>query len=134
MSRNGAPTNTEVSAPQHTLVLQSGNAWNGQPYENYPEGKPQLTVMRMSLPAHSELPWHTHPMPNSAYILSGRLTIEDKASGETYSVVAGEALNETLNSAHRGVTGEEPAELVIFYAGTEGQPLSVPLPGEVPEF
>jgi quercetin dioxygenase-like cupin family protein len=120
--------------PVHEQVLQSGAAWNGQAYDAYPAGKPQITVMRMSLPAHSELPWHTHPMPNTAWLLSGELTIEDKASGATHSVKAGEAINETLDSAHRGFTRDQPAELVIFYAGVEGQPLSVPLPGEASEF
>lgn len=119
---------------EHQLVLQSGNAWNGQPYSGYPEGKPCISVMRMSLPPHSELPWHTHPMPNSAYVLSGELIIEDKESGETASVRAGEALNETLNRAHRGYTAEQATELVIFYAGVEGQELSLPLPGEASEF
>jgi len=119
---------------EHTLVLQSGTAWNGQAWPHYPAGKPQISVMRMSLPAHSELPWHTHPMPNTAYILSGQLTIEDKESGETYHVRAGEALNETIDSAHRGYTTDEATELVIFYAGVEGQKLSVSLPGEQSEF
>lgn len=119
---------------EHRLVLQSGAAWNGQAYAYYPAGKPQISVMRMSLPAHSELPWHTHPMPNTAYILSGQLTIEDKESGETYQVRAGEALNETIDSAHRGYTTDEATELVIFYAGVEGQELSIALPGEQSEF
>jgi Cupin domain. len=88
----------------------------------------------MSLPPDSELPWHTHAMPNTAYVLSGQLTIEDMNTGATYRVNAGEAINETVNSAHRGYTSEQGAELVIFYAGVEGQELSEPLPGEKPEY
>jgi len=125
------PKNSEIS---HELVSQSGAAWNGQAYDGYPSGKPQITVMRMSLPAHSELPWHTHPMPNTAYVLSGQLIIEDKESGQRQHVNAGEALNETVNSAHRGYTAEQATELIIFYAGAEGQSLSEPLPGEEPEY
>lgn len=119
---------------KHELIMQSGKAWNGQTYSQYPDGNPQISVMRMSVPPHSELPWHTHPMPNTAYILAGQLTIEDKDSGETHTVTAGEALNETIDSAHRGYTKDEAAELVIFYAGVEGQELSIPLPGEESEF
>lgn len=85
-------------------------------------------------PPLTELPWHTHPMPNAAYVLSGQLTIQDKETVECYTVHAGEALNETTDSAHRGYTLDDAAELVIFYAGVEGQPLSVPLSGEAPEF
>ncbi|QCR38411.1 cupin domain-containing protein [Nissabacter sp. SGAir0207] len=115
-------------------LLSSGQAWNGQTYERYPAGKPKLTVMKMHIPAHSELPWHTHPMPNAAYVLSGQLTVEDKETGETHTVRAGEALNETVESAHRGYTTDEPAVLVITYAGVEGQAISEPLPGEPSEF
>lgn len=125
---------TDSAEIKHELVLQSGTAWDEQSYEGYPEGKPLISVMRMSLPPHSELPWHTHAMPNTAYVLSGQLTVEDKQTGVTYTVKAGEAINETINSAHRGYTSEQAAELVIFYAGVEGQPLSEPLPGEEPEF
>ncbi|MEB7538634.1 cupin domain-containing protein [Pantoea anthophila] len=115
-------------------VMRSGEAWNGEVIESYPHGEPELTVMRLSLPAHTSLPWHTHPMPNAAFILSGTLIVEDKASGEQRTFHAGEALNETVNSAHRGYTLEEPAELVITYAGVKGQALTEPLPGEPEEF
>jgi quercetin dioxygenase-like cupin family protein len=127
-------TNSKNSEIVHELVSESGTAWNGQAYDCYPSGKPQISVMRMSLPPHSELPWHTHPMPNTAYVLSGQLIIEDKESGRRQHFNAGEALNETVNSAHRGYTAEQATELIIFYAGAEGQSLSEPLPGEEPEF
>ncbi len=78
-----------VASPQSEQVLQSGEAWNGQPYPRYPDGKPQITVIRMSLPAHHTLPWHTHPVPNAAYLLAGSLTIEDKETGETHKITAG---------------------------------------------
>jgi len=115
-------------------VMRSGEAWNGEVIESYPVGQPELTVMRLSLPAHTSLPWHTHPMPNAAFLLSGTLIVEDKTSGEQRTFHAGEALNETVNSAHRGFTREAPAELVITYAGVKGQELTEPLPGEPEEF
>jgi len=134
MKDNTQTSNDAASEPVHDCILQSGAAWNGQLYEAYPAGKPQISVMRMTLPPHSELPWHTHPMPNTAYVLSGQLTIEDKETGQTQSFNAGETLNETVNSAHRGYTTDKTTELIIFYAGVEGQELSESLPGEKPEF
>lgn len=119
---------------ESTELMQTSEAWNGTPYKAYPEGKPQLTVMKMHIPPHSSLPWHSHPMPNIAYLLTGELTIEDKESGETHRVKAGEALNESTGDIHRGYTLDQAAELVIFYAGAEGLPLSEPLPGEPAEF
>lgn len=117
-----------------TELLQTSEAWNGTPYEAWPEGRPQLTVMKMLIPPHSSLPWHSHPMPNIAYLLAGELTIEDKESGRTHKVTAGEALNESTGDIHRGYTTDSAAELIIFYAGAEGMPLSEPLPGEPAEF
>jgi len=67
-------------------------------------------------------------------VLSGRLNIQDKISGECHTVHAGEALNETINSPHRGFTDKEAAELIMFYAGTKGVKLSESLPGEEPGF
>lgn len=115
-------------------VMRSSQAWNGEEIECYPAGQPELTVMRLSLPANTSLPWHTHPMPNAAFVLSGTLIVEDKQSGEQQTFKAGEALNETVNSAHRGFTLDQPAELVITYAGVTGQQLTEPLPGEPEEF
>jgi len=134
MTEKCKQTDTPSSSTEHEMVLQSGEAWNGQPYEHYPPGKPLVSVMRMSLPPNTELPWHTHPVPNAAYVLSGRLTIQDKDSGKCHTVQAGEALIETIDRSHRGFTGKKAAEIVIFYAGAEGLKLSVPLPGEAPEF
>lgn len=115
-------------------LLSSGHAWNGEPLTQFPEGKPVFTVMKMVIKPHSALPWHTHPVPNTAYILSGSLTIEDKSSGRKQTFQAGEAFNESVDLAHRGYTTDEQAELIIFYAGVEGAELSVPLPGEEPEY
>jgi len=107
-------------------LVSSGSAWNGKVYGKYPEGKPHLTVMKMHFEANTTLPWHTHPMPNVAYIISGSLTIEDKETGESRKFTAGEAFNESVDDVHRGFTTDEPVEVIITYAGVEGQVLSEP--------
>jgi quercetin dioxygenase-like cupin family protein len=106
-------------------VLKTDMSWNGKPYDHYPEGRPQLTVMRFSIPPHSALPWHTHPMPNAAYIISGAITLEERATGRTHTFVAGEAFGESVNDVHRGYTQDEAAEIVCTYAGVAGMPVSV---------
>lgn len=107
-------------------LVSSGSAWNGKAYGKYPEGKPHLTVMKMHFEANTTLPWHTHPMPNVAYIISGSLTIEDKETGTSHKFKAGEAFNESVDDVHRGFTTDEPVEVIIVYAGVEGQELSEP--------
>lgn len=117
-----------------TELLSSGKAWNGQTLEHFPQGKPLFTVMKMTIQPHTTLPWHTHPVPNTAYIISGSLTIEDKESGKKNTFHAGEAFNESVDLAHCGYTTDEEVEVIIFYAGVEGEELSIPLPGEESEY
>jgi quercetin dioxygenase-like cupin family protein len=76
------------------ILVQSDRAWNGTPYSAYPATRPQLTVIRMAIPAHKALPWHTHAAPNASYVLSGHLALEDRASGEKKTYAAGEAFTE----------------------------------------
>jgi hypothetical protein len=45
--------------------------------------------------SHTALPWHTHPFPNVVYVLSGTLTLHDKASGEIKVVHQAEAVGES---------------------------------------
>ncbi|GBR53159.1 hypothetical protein AA106555_1191 [Neokomagataea thailandica NBRC 106555] len=115
-------------------LLQADHAWNGDAYTSYPQGKPQLTVLKITIAPHAALPWHEHPVPNAGYVLEGTLTIEDKASGKTKTFHKGEAFAESENDPHRGVAGDEPTVLLLTYAGTPGRPTSIPLAGEKNEY
>lgn len=106
------------------ILLERSESWDGTPYKAYPLGPPQLTLIRLKIPAHTQLPWHTHPMPNAAYIVSGELTVEARSSGATRTLRQGQTLAEMVGTEHRGVTGDTPVELLVFYAGTPGMPLS----------
>lgn len=117
---NSAPT----TAIERKVLLQSSTSWDSTPYTHYPYAEPELSVLKLKIPANTQLPWHIHSMPNAAYILSGELTIESKDSGQIQRVKQGEAVAEMVNITHRGVTGEEPVELIVFYAGSAGIPLS----------
>jgi len=112
---------------QTKVLVKSTAAWNGREYEKFGDGRPELTVTRVTIPAHTRLPWHTHPMPNVGYILSGHITVEDRATGQKKIFRAGEAIPEQVNAAHRGTTDDEPVVIIVTYAGTAGQPTSVPI-------
>jgi len=116
------------------VLVKSTQSWNGKPYGRYPDGQPELTVLHLVLPAHTTLPWHTHPMPNAGYIVSGHLTVEDRASGKKRVMKAGEAFNEQVGTEHRGTTDDEPCTIIVTYAGTPGTPVSVPAAGEKHEY
>jgi hypothetical protein len=70
----------------------------------------------MALPPHAK----------RGYVLSGELTLEEERGGSRKHFVAGQAITETVDRVHRGMTGEAPAVLIVFYAGAPGLPLSQP--------
>jgi quercetin dioxygenase-like cupin family protein len=107
-------------------LLETEKSWDGVLYKVYPQGTPQLTVLKITIAPYTSLTWHEHPIPNAAYVLNGVLTVEKKATGEKRLLKAGEVLPEMVNSAHRGYTGKEGVTLVVFYAGQKGIPLSKP--------
>jgi quercetin dioxygenase-like cupin family protein len=123
-----------VASAHRDILLEATQSWNGKPYTHYPTGQPQLTTIRMTIAPHTALPWHTHPFPNSVYVLSGTLTLRDKASGKTQVVHQGQAVGESVDDVHRGESGDEPTVLLITYAGTPGVPTSIPAKGEKPEY
>jgi quercetin dioxygenase-like cupin family protein len=118
----------EGGGSRTTMLLKATSSWNDIRYTAFPAGQPELTTVRMTIPAHSKLDWHKHLMPNSAYIVSGELTIEEKATGRKAVYRAGQALAESVDNVHRGSTGEAPVVVIVTYAGVQGQPLSVPVP------
>jgi quercetin dioxygenase-like cupin family protein len=124
----------KVEPAQREVLLQAGQSWNGQPYTQYPKGRPELTMLKVTLAPHTVLPWHTHPFPNAGYVLSGTLTLHDKASGKTRVVHQGEAFAESVDDVHRGEAGDEPTVLLITYAGIPGVPTSIPAKGEQKEY
>ena len=109
------------------ILLQATAAWDNTPYHAYPRGKPEISVRRISIPANAELKWHSHPMPNAAYVLSGEITVEEP-SGIKRHFSAGQVIPESVNHRHRGVVGDEPAVFIAFYAGIKGMPPSIPKP------
>jgi quercetin dioxygenase-like cupin family protein len=124
----------KVQPGQREVLLQTEKSWNGKQYTHYPAGQVQLTTLKVTLAPHTALPWHTHPFPNVVYVLSGTLTLHDKASGKTLVVHPGEAVGESVDDVHRGEAGDQPAVLIITYAGTPGVPTSVPAKGEKAEY
>jgi quercetin dioxygenase-like cupin family protein len=106
-------------------ILQTTQSWDASPYTNYPTGQPQVTVLRITIPPNTALHWHRHPIISVAYVLSGHLTLEKKATGERTILQAGQAVAETVQTTHRGFTTDEPVQLIVFYAGQVGLPLTV---------
>jgi pimeloyl-ACP methyl ester carboxylesterase/quercetin dioxygenase-like cupin family protein len=106
-------------------LLRTNASWNAAAYGTYPEGMAEPVVAKITIPAHQELTWHSHPMPSFAYVLSGEITVED-IKGNKKLFTAGEVMPESVHTAHRGLVGDQAATFIVFYAGTKGMPLSQP--------
>jgi quercetin dioxygenase-like cupin family protein len=119
----GAQAAKESSPLQVKTLLQTDRAWDGKVYDSYPQGNPRLSVLEITIPPHTTMEWHRHPVPNAAYVVSGELKVE-KQDGQVAHFSKGQVIPETVGVWHRGVTGDKAAELLVFYAGTSGLPLS----------
>ncbi len=115
-------TSQAAPAIEAKTLIQSSAAWEGTAFTAYPAGSPELTLVKLKIPANTALPWHAHPVPNAVYVLSGEVTIEIK-DGKSQLFKQGQALPEVVDIVHRGKTGDMPAELLVFYAGSKGIPL-----------
>lgn len=125
--------NEKTESAQVDVLLKTQHSWDGAAYTQYPEGTPELSVLRFKLKPNSILPWHHHPYPNAGYVLKGTLTIQDK-DGHKKTYKSGEAFAESVEYVHRGITEGDGATLVLIYAGVQSTPTSISEPGEKPEF
>jgi quercetin dioxygenase-like cupin family protein len=106
-------------------LAKTSSSWDGAPLPAYPAGRPEITILRITIPAGTNLPLHTHPVINAGVLLSGELTVVTEKD-ETLVLKAGDPIVEVVNKRHYGKnTGAEPAQILVFYAGTPEMPISV---------
>jgi quercetin dioxygenase-like cupin family protein len=106
-------------------LLQTTRSWDGNKYSRYVTGQPQITILKIRIPPNTALDWHEHPMISAAYVASGQITLEIRGTRKRKTFFAGQALAESVATVHRGYTTSQPVDLVVFYAGAVGLPLSI---------
>lgn len=106
-------------------LVKSTTSWDGATLPPYPRGQPEITIKRVIIPVGGRLEPHRHPVINAGVLVRGRLTVK-AANGKSVEVKAGDPLVELVNTVHYGTnTGDEPAEIVVIYAGTTNQPVMI---------
>ena len=106
-------------------LAQTSQSWNAAELPGYPAGQPEVTILRITIPKGAVLPRHAHPVINAGVLLRGELTVETE-TGKTLRLQAGEAIVEVVDIWHSGQnTGDGPAEIIVFYAGSKGRPITV---------
>jgi quercetin dioxygenase-like cupin family protein len=110
------------------ILLKSGSSWNGAELPAYPQGKPEISIMRATIPPGQALPMHMHPVINAGVLISGELTVHTE-DGKEMHLTAGDPLIELVDTWHYGRNdGDVPAEIIVVYAGTADSAITVAKP------
>jgi quercetin dioxygenase-like cupin family protein len=110
---------------QVETLSKSTLSWDGNTLPNYKQGTPELTILKIKIPPGASLPPHRHPVINAGYLLSGELTVVTE-KGTRLHLKAGESLIEVVDILHYGKNeGKNTAEILVFYAGIKGAPITI---------
>lgn len=117
-------TNFAYSA-EKDILLKTTSTWDNINYKKLKIKNPEVTVLKIVIGVGESLPMHKHDLVNIAYVKKGTLTvITDK--NEQITLHEGDCLPELVGKYHYGKnTGNKPIELIVFYIGEKGTPLSV---------
>jgi quercetin dioxygenase-like cupin family protein len=106
-------------------ICRSTTSWDGKTLPAYGTGQPEITIKRVTIPSGTTLPLHKHPIINAGVLLRGKLTVETD-DGKRLVLSAGDPIVELVNQWHRGINqGDETVEILVFYAGTVGDTLTI---------
>ncbi|MFC5046197.1 cupin domain-containing protein [Aquimarina hainanensis] len=115
----------KTTTTQVISLIKTTKSWNGSPLPQYPEGTPEVTILKITIPPKTKLPLHRHPEINAGVLLKGALTVISEANDTLY-LKEGDPIVELVNSWHFGKNeGNKPAEIVVFYAGVQGSPITI---------
>ena len=110
---------------QKDVLLKTTSTWDNAQYKKLKIKKPEVTVLKITINVNEELPMHKHDLVNIAYVKKGTLTVITD-NNEEITLNEGEVLPELIGKYHYGKnTGNIPVELIVFYIGEKGTPLSV---------
>jgi quercetin dioxygenase-like cupin family protein len=115
----------EIRGASVAALSKTSVSWDGQDLPDYTPGKPEITILRITIPPGSQLPVHKHPVINAGVLLRGDLTVVNE-DGTILRLKAGESIVELVNTWHYGKNdGDTPAEIIMVYAGRTGVPITV---------
>lgn len=118
-------TATISYSAEKEVLLKTTSTWDNAQYKKLKIKNPEATVLKIVIGVNEELPMHKHDLVNIAYVKKGTLTVITDDNKEI-TLHEGEVLPELVGKYHYGKnTGKEPIELIVFYLGQKGTPLSV---------
>ncbi len=113
---------------QSVQLVKSTASWDGKPLPAYKTATPEITILRITIPPGCTLPIHTHPFINAGVLIKGELTVTTD-SGQVLRLNPYDPIVEVVDTWHYGKNeGHEPAEIIVFYAGEKGEPITIKKP------
>ena len=105
-------------------LIQTSKGLSGKNF-NYLDGKPELRLLKVKIPAGIETPIHTHPAPMLIHVTSGRL--KHFRGKEINFFKAGDAFVESNNGGGHYVknVGKKPAILHVGVVSVAGIPTAI---------
>ena len=110
---------------QVEVLAQASTSWNDSVLPSYPEGQPEVTILKIDIPPHTQLDLHQHPVINAGVLLKGELTVEAD-NGQKLELKTGDAIIECVNTWHFGInSSDEICQIIVFYAGIKDQAITL---------
>ena len=92
-----------------------------------PPGERETVVATVEIPPNADVARHTHPGPETDYVLEGDLILNVEGVGpKPYK--AGDSFYIPANTIHGGKSGPNGAKLIGVYIVEKGKPLATPAP------
>jgi len=115
----------DVNTVKVDVLAKTSLSWDMGTLPGYADGKPEITILKITIPPKTQLPLHKHPVISVGVLLKGELTVilEDE---QTLYLKAGDSIVETVNKWHYGKNdGNESAVIIVFYAGIVDAPITI---------
>ncbi|HOJ44249.1 MAG TPA: cupin domain-containing protein [Syntrophorhabdaceae bacterium] len=107
------------------IITKTGYSWDGKSLPVYSAKKPEITILKITIPPGVTLPMHRHPVINAGYMIKGKLSVYTE-NGSMLSLKEGDSIVEVVDTWHYGKNeGNVPAVIIVFYAGYEAEPITI---------
>ena len=114
-----------------TELIRTSQSWDGAQLPDFPQGQPELRVVRLDFPIGAKTGWHHHTVVNYGIVQQGDLTIVCQ-DGTEKTFHEGEALVEVIGTIHRGENrGSKSVILNMFYFSSPGAEITIQHPSRV---
>lgn len=110
---------------EFSILQKTSKSWDGKDLPKYPDGYPEITIIKVIIPAKTSIEEHKHNLINFGYLVKGNLTVTSE-SGQTVTLNEGDTIIELVNTWHSAKNeGPIDVEIVVFYLGPSASPLAI---------